>query len=369
MQNRPVLIVENDPFPRLLQAFLDVQDDPERTAAIADFVAHDIPDYPSWLATARAKADGLYPAQVRLVASQEELQAAIPEADAVVVESLTVGREELARTTRLRAVQKYGTVLHNINAAACAERNVPVLTVRRRANIACAEYAFGLMLALAKKLLHIANRVSLEQLRAAGYAPRDFDRRYTSNSNWARIGGMRSLHGTTLGIIGLGEIGREVALRANAFGMTILYHQRTRLTQAEERALQVEYCALDDLLARSDWLFPLMPANENTRGFLDAARLARMKHGAVLINVARAELVDRAALNSALASGQLGGLGLDTYYEEPARADDPLFKLDNVIVTARIAAQPRWNAFGDLEEVMAGLARVLRQRPAPRVRA
>src|SRR5690606_13502700 len=118
------------------------------------------------------------PAEVRLVSSQEELRAALPGADAIVTESLVVGAEELRHADRLRAVQKYGTVLRNIDTALCAERGIEVLTVRRRANIACAEYAFGLMLALAKRLLETANRISIEQLRAAGFAPRAFDRRY-----------------------------------------------------------------------------------------------------------------------------------------------------------------------------------------------
>ena len=92
MKDRPVIVVENDPFPRLLKAFLDQADDPARTAAIADFVAHDIPDYPGWLAQARAAAPGLYPAEVRLASSQEELHAMLPGAHAVVTETLQIGK-------------------------------------------------------------------------------------------------------------------------------------------------------------------------------------------------------------------------------------------------------------------------------------
>lgn len=359
MTTHPVIVVENDPFPRLLQAFLDVEDIPARTAAIADFVAHDITDYRAWLERARERARGLYPAEVRLASTQEELRAQLHGADAVVTESLTVGRPELEVGERLRVVHKYGTVLRNIDTAACAERGVKVLTVRRRANIACAEYAFGLMLALAKKLNRVSGLISMEQLRAAGYAPRGFDSRYTSSSNWARIGGMRTLCGSTLGIIGFGEIGREVASRAVAFGLNVVYYQRTRLSDEQERAHQVEYRALDSLLAESDWVFPLLPGNAATRGMIDRAQLFRMKRGACLVNVARAELVERGALLEALASGRLGGLGLDTFYEEPGSADDPLLEFDNAIITPRIAAQPRFNAFGDLEQVMVQLAEAL----------
>lgn len=359
MTNRPVIVVENDPFPRLLQAFLDAEDIPERTAAIADFVAHDIADYPAWLERARERARGLYPAEVRLASTQEELRARLRDADAVVTESLTIGREELEIAKRLRVVHKYGTVLRNIDAAACAERQVKVLKVRRRANIACAEHALGLMLALAKKLNRVGGLISIEQLRAAGYAPQRFDSRYTSNSNWARIGGMRTLYGSTLGIVGFGEIGREVAIRAVAFGLRVVYYQRTRVPEAEERQYQVEYRTLDRLLAESDWVCPLLPSNSGTRGMIDRTRLAQMKCGACLVNVARAELVERAALLEALASGRLGGLGLDTFYEEPGSADDPLLRFDNAIITPRIAAQPRFNAFGDIEQIMVQLAEAL----------
>lgn len=360
MTARPIIVVENDPFPRLLQAFLDAKDVPARTAAIADFVAHDIADYPAWLTRARARAQGLYPAEVRLAATQDELRAQLADADAVVTESLTIGPEELGIGERLRVVHKYGTVLRNIDAAACAARGIGVLTVRRRANIACAEYAFGLMLALAKKVNRVNGLISMEQLRAAGYAPAPFDKRYTSSSNWARIGGMRTLYGATLGIVGFGEIGREVALRAAAFGLKVIYYQRTRLTAAEERSYNAAYRDLDALLGESDWVFPLLPSNATTRGIIGRAGLGRMKGGACLVNVARAELVERSALVEALASGHLGGLGLDTFYEEPGRADDPLLEFDNAIITPRIAAQPRFNAFGDLEQVMVQLAEALR---------
>ena len=359
MQAKPVLVVENDPFPRLLQAFLDADDNPERTAAIADFVAHDIPDYAAWLARARAQAPGLYPAAVRLVSSQEELRANLPGADIVVTEALTVGAQELAVADKLKVVQKYGTVLRNIDTAACAARGIKVLTLRRRANIGCAEYAFGLMLTLAKKINQTANLLSIEQLTAAGFRPRDFDRRYTSNSNWVRVGGMRMLHGATLGIIGLGELGRELAVRGHAFGMQVIYHQRSRLPEAEERLWHAEYRSLDQLLAESDWVCPMLPGTPATRNLLDRKRLGQMKRGAFLVNVSRADVVERHALHDALASGHLGGLGLDTFYEEPGRADDPLRKFRNVIITMRIAAQPRFNAFGDLAELMAGLARAL----------
>jgi phosphoglycerate dehydrogenase-like enzyme len=167
------------------------------------------------------------------------------------------------------------------------------------------------------------------------------------------------LNGSTIGIIGLGEIGREIALRAAAFGMNILYFQRTRLPPSEEETLGVSYRPLRDLLAQSDWVVPQLPADPSTRHFIDRARLALMKPGACLINVSRAEAVERNALIEALRSGHLGGFALDPLYEEPGRPDDELLTFDNVILTPHLAGSPRSNGLRDIEQMITGLARAL----------
>jgi phosphoglycerate dehydrogenase-like enzyme len=359
MPQRTVIVVEDDPFPRMLQVMLDPAASGERFAALADFFAHDLPDFAGWCERLRGNAGKLFPADVRLVSSQDELTAKLPDASALVTESLAVGDAEVAVAGKLKVVQKYGTILRNIDTAACAARGIKVLTLRRRANIACAEHAFALMLALAKKLNRISGMISMEQATAAGYAPKTFDRRYVPNSGWACVTGLRMLNAATLGVIGLGEIGREVALRANAFGMRVLYYQRTRLTAAEEQSLRVEYRPLAGLLTDSDWVCPLLPGNAGTHGLIGRAELAQMKRGACLVNVSRAQIVDRPALIGALAAGHLGGFALDPLYEEPGRAGDELLRFDNVIMTPHIAAQPRFNALSDFEDVVSGIARAL----------
>ena len=358
-QRTIIIVVEDDPFPRMLQVMLDPSAAPERFAALADFVAHDLPDFAAWCDSVRASAGAMYPAEVRLVSSQDELRANLPDAAALVTESLTVGPAELAVAGKLKVVQKYGTVLRNIDTAACAARGIKVLPLRRRANIACAEHAFALMLALAKKLNSITGVISMEQVRAAGYSPKTFDRRYVPNSGWAGITGLRMLNASTIGIIGMGEIGREIALRAHAFGMHAIYSQRTRLPATEELALHIEYRPLAELLAASDWVCPVLPHTPATENLLGSAELARMKRGACLVNIARAQIVNRAALLDALQSGHLGGFALDPQYEEPGRADDELLAFDNVIVTPHIAAQPRFNSLSDFAELINGVARAL----------
>ena len=222
-----------------------------------------------------------------------------------------------------------------------------------------------LMLTLAKKMQRVMNRISVEQLARVGYSYKPFDRRHTPNSNWARITGLRMLNESTIGIIGMGEIGREIAIRAAAFGMRILYFQRTRHVGAgRERELQATYVPLSRLLAESDWVVPQLPEGPATKNFIDRARLAQMKAGACLINVSRADVVDRTALIEALKSGRLGGFALDPLYEEPGRSDDELLKFDNVVMSPHIAAQPRFNALNDLADMMENLSNVLTERSA-----
>jgi phosphoglycerate dehydrogenase-like enzyme len=231
------------------------------------------------------------------------------------------------------------------------------LTQRRRANIACAELTLALILTFAKRLNEISGLISVEQLEVAGFSPTTFDRRHTANSGWARITGLRMLYESTLGIVGMGEIGHELARRVAPFGMRLLYHQRNRVPETEERELGIEYASFEGLLAGSDWVSIQLPLNASTRNLFDAARLAQMKPGAVLINTARAEIVDRQALLEALGSGHLGGFALDPLYEEPGRPDDELLAFKNVVLTPHTAAQPRFNALRDLEEMILGLAR------------
>jgi phosphoglycerate dehydrogenase-like enzyme len=356
---RNVLAVEDDRFLRVVGVVLDPATSSERRAAYADFFAHDEPDFEAYCRRVRARVGRLFPCEVRLFETQEEMRAALPGSVGLVVESLAVGKQELAAGGDLRVVQKYGFKPRNIDSAACAAKGVKVLTIRRRANIACAEHAMALILTLAKKLHRLAGRITVEQLAEIGLSYKPFDRRHTPNSNWARISGLRTLHGTTIGIIGLGEIGREIAMRAAAFGMRILYHQRSRLPHSEERELQAMYVPLEKLLAESDWVVPQLPSGPATRGYIGRAQLAQMKPGAFLVNISRADVVDREALIEALRSGWLGGFALDPLYEAPGRRDDELLAFENVVLTPYVAAQPRFNALDDLADMMERLAKEL----------
>ena len=355
-----MVVVENDPFPRLIQVILDPDAPAARVAAFAHFYAHEEPDFAGWCERLRRKVKRLYPAEVRLVDDPASLLAALPGASIVVTESLAIGRKEIAAAGKtLRIAQKYGSLPSNIDAAACRRARVKLLTLRRRVNQSCAEHAFALMLTLARKTHETAGLVSVEQLKAAGWSPTTFDRTHTAIANWARITGTRNLYNSRLGVVGFGEIGRELALRARAFGMRIVYTQRHRLPKPEEARLGAKYARLDELLATSDFVTLHLPLNDATRGIIGRRELASIKPGAFLVNISRPPLVDRDALLDALRSGRLGGFGLDPHYDAPGRADDPLLTFRNVVITPHLAGAPRFNSLEDFEDLLIGMNRSL----------
>jgi glyoxylate reductase len=147
----------------------------------------------------------------------------------------------------------------------------------------------------------------------------------------------REAHSSTLGIIGLGRIGKQVAKRARAFDMTILYHNRRR-NEAAERELGVRYAAFDELLAESDFVMLCCPLSDQTRGLIGRRELSLMKPTAILINIARGPIVDTAALTEALRERRIYAAGLDVTDPEPLPRDHPLLRLDNVIIAPHLGS-------------------------------
>jgi phosphoglycerate dehydrogenase-like enzyme len=357
VSERPVIVVEDDPFTRLIQIVLDPDTGEERRSAFADFMSHDEPDFQGWIERLRERAGALFPATVKMVASEDEMRAQLGDCLVLVVESLNVTASDVEAAPKLKVVQKFGVTLRNIEAAVHARDGIKLLTIRRRANIACAESIFAMMLSLARRTHRFANVVSAERLAEAGHPIRPFDRRHAPGGNYGRIGNLRMLNESTVGIVGMGEIGREIAQRAAAFGMTVLYHQRTRLHEVEERALSIHYESLPALLRESDWLVPQLPGGSATRGLIGRDQLAQLKRGAMIVNVSSPDVVDRAALIEALRSGQVGGFALDPLYQEPARDDDELLGFDNVLLLPHLGGSPRSNGLRDFEDLITGIAR------------
>lgn len=345
------LVLEQDAFMRMFVPMLDPAAPKEFHDAVADFFSHDEPDFDGWLAHMRNRIPGLFPARVSLAQDQDHFRELLKDADACLIESLTFGREELACAPRIAVVQKYGALTRNIDAAACAARHVRVCTQRRRINISLAELVMAMLLAMGKHVIELNHVIDEPRLNAAGHTIRPYDKRYTGGSNFARIPGLRTVFGKTMGIIGFGEVGREIARRAQAFEMRVVYHQRTRLSDVEEGHLGAAYLPLHELMAQSDYISINLPVTPQTTGILGSAEFAALKAGAFLANVARPELIDRSALFEALDSGRLAGYGTDTWFERPARSDDPVFNYKNVVVLPHTAIADRHNALFDIEEM------------------
>ena len=355
----PTLVIQNDHIIRALQVILDPTCPQERRDAFADYYSVDMPEFPQWCTEIQKKYPTVAPATVILTNDQAEFAAAVGDADAVVVEDFTVGEEELAAAPNLKIVQNFRTDMRNIDEAACAKRGIPVLPFHRKVNVAVGEHAFALMMSLAKKVTETNKLLTIEALQAEGWPARVYDRRHTANSNWARISGVKNMFGSTLGIIGLGSVGRYVANWGNAFGMNVVYTQRNQLDASLEAEFKAAYLPLNDLFAQSDFISIHVPLNDSTRGMIGADQLKAATKQPIIVNIARADIIQRDALLAALDAGTLGGVGMDVHYKEPGDADDPFLPYKNVIMSPHIAIGSRVNGAHDMEAMIANLANAL----------
>lgn len=301
--------------------------------------------------------------QVRATIRDESqpLERYLHDADVLVVEAEPIGAGTLEQAgERLKLILKFGRILENIDTACAAERGIDVATHARKTTISCAEHAIALMLALHRQLIGAHAAVvnpSDDPLR-----PRTSSGTVSTRFNWAGVSGVRLLHGQTLGLIGFGEIAREVAVRASALGMNILYHKRTPVDPGSlppplHAARRV---GLAELLADADVVSIHTPSNAATERLIDAAALAAMKPSAVLINTARGAIVDERALEAAIRSGGIAGAALDVHREEPVPADSGMLRLHNVVWTPHMAAGTGWLVIEEVESVLETLARIAR---------
>jgi len=252
-------------------------------------------------------------------ADEDGLIANLREADVVIVAAAQITRRVLESLPRCRAVVRYGIGLDNVDVAAATDRGIVVAHVLDFCTEEVSNHALALMLALARRLLPIHRDA------AAGL--------WRQPQAWT----LAPIHGETLGLVGFGNIGRSVAGKARAFGMRLLAYDPYGDAKAAEE-LGVRLVPLGELLAESDYVSLHAPLTPQTRHLIGAAELAAMKPTAVLINTARGPVVDEAALVEALTSGRIAGAGLDVFEEEPLAADNPLCRLENVVLTPHVAS-------------------------------
>jgi D-3-phosphoglycerate dehydrogenase / 2-oxoglutarate reductase len=257
---------------------------------------------------------------VELAAEQRaRLPELLADCDAVVVRSATrVTAELLAAGRRLRVVGRAGIGVDNVDVTAATERGVLVVNAPTANLISATEHTFALLLALARKVPGAD----------AALKRRHWDRK-------SFLG--QELHGKTLGVIGFGRIGQQVAQRARAFEMSVVAHDPYLNPDMAARQ-DVDLLSLEALLERSDVVTLHIPLTEETRGLLGAEELARLRPGALLVNCARGGVVDEKALLEALESGRLGGAALDVFEIEPPR-DWRLAEHPRVVASPHIGAQ------------------------------
>jgi phosphoglycerate dehydrogenase-like enzyme len=232
--------------------------------------------------------------------------------DAIVLFHPIVSAQTLSGKRVPRLIARLGVGLDNVDVAACTERGVLVTVTPDSVRRPLAAGTMAFVLALAHRLPEMDRH-----LRTGG-----FDR-------FAHVG--IGLRGRTLGIVGIGNVGRELVELARPFGLRLLAAD----PYADPGALPagVELVELDELLGRADFVVVLCPLTDETKGLLDASRLARMRSGAFLVNVARGPIVDQGALVAALLEGRIAGAALDVFEREPVDPRDPLLSLDNVILS------------------------------------
>ena len=279
--------------------------------------------------------------------TEQGIISAAPEAEALLVRMKPPVTEELmASLKRLKCVARYGVGVESVDLAAATRLGLPVLHAPGQNADAAAEHTILLMLTVTKRLIALDAQ--------------------TRKGEWAsnRFQGIRDLHGQTLGVIGVGNIGRRVAHIASAFGMEVLgYDPYVRPEEVRRRGVE-PVSKLPILLKKSDYVSCHTPLTPETYQMINSKTIALMKDGAILINASRGPVVDEQALYSALTSKKLHAAGLDVWEEEPTPSTNPLLSLENVVCTPHVAGVSERANKNIATCVCSEIARVLRgERP------
>jgi phosphoglycerate dehydrogenase-like enzyme len=280
-------------------------------------------------------------------AGTPEYRAAIGDAEYLVGFVDMLIKDELYRAApKLKLIQLLSAGYDRADLAAARRAKVPIANNGGANSVAVSEHALMLMLAVSRQLIRQHANVSGGRWRGNKAPP------------------IHELRSRTLGIVGLGTIGKKTARLAQAFGMPVNYYDVARLTEAEEDALGVRFRLLRELLRTSDIVSLHVPLNDTTRNLIGADELALMKPEAILVNTSRGPVVNEAALHDALVGNKLFGAGLDVFAEEPPPANHPFFSLDNVVLTAHLAGPTQESSVSRLRNGFDNVERVGRgERP------
>ena len=309
---------------------------------------------PKVLVVPAAEADvgivrAMVPAGIELVVAMPgtaEFRAALPELTYLVgLGEASMDDAFYVAAPNLKLVQLLSAGYDRCDLGAARRAGVPIANNGGANSVAVAEHTLLLMLAVSRRLVW-----QHENVAAGRWRTNDWDAKH-----------LYELHGKTLGIVGLGTIGKKVARLGAAFGMDVLYYDTARLDEAAEDALGARFRLFAEVLHASDVVSLHVPLGPTTRHLIGAAELATMKPEAILINTCRGPVVDEAALHAALVEGTIRAAGLDVFDVEPPAPDNPLLRLENVVLTAHMAG-PTWenrfkrfrNAFDNIQRVERG---------------
>ena len=247
-------------------------------------------------------------------------------ADYIILRTLNYTAEDIAETPNIKLIQRWGVGFDTVDIGAAAEKGIPVAVTYGMNAIPVAEMTLALTLAVYRNLAPLTEGIQSGKWEREHYAATSY-----------------TISGKTVGIIGLGNVGRRAAALYKAFGATVLYYDEYRPSLDDELALGITYSDLDALWGKSDIISLHAPLTEKTDRLVNKETLAKMKKGAVLINTAREEMMDSQALAEALKSGELLGAGLDAI-EEGLLAHNHFAGLKNVVLSGHLGGNTEDNA-------------------------
>ncbi len=271
----------------------------------------------------------------------DDLMPAVLDADGLIVQWANINRDTLQALRKCRVISRYGIGVDMIDLAAAGECGIPVCNTPDYCIDEVSTHTLSFVLMLNRNILPQHRHVQAGKWGSPVPTP------------------PARLSQQTVGVIGMGNIGRVVVRKLLAFGVTVLVYD-PYITAEQAAAAGVEQVALDELLRRSDYVSLHCPLTDETRHLISTPQLRAMKPGAYLINMARGPIVDQAALYEALAGRTIAGAALDVFEKEPPLADDPLLQLDNVILTPHLSS---WSAESFVQlrrEVVQNVVTVLR---------
>ena len=257
----------------------------------------------------------------------------------------------------LKLIQVQGRAPWAVDLDAAIAAKVPVSFMPHRGAIAVAEHTLALALGVYRKLVPGHLQTASAAYKDLGMEPVLTDER-TIAFNWMRFDDLSELYGKVLGLVGLGDIGLEVARRARSFDMEVLYMKRTPIPPEFEKVLRLRYVSLDVIVAQSDILSLHAPHTPQTEGIIGANQLAAMKPTAVLINTSRGGLIDEDALAACLGKREIAGAGLDVFRMEPLPTGHPLMGLDNVLLAPHVGGGGGGGQKGMASDVITNITRV-----------